>query len=168
MDIDVYLKVDECFRRFEMIERLKTVSKDREVIFLCVGNSKIWFDSFGPLIGSLLQMIDIEKYVYGNIKSSIVSSNLEEYIDMIYKFHVKPYIVVIDNAISNVSKPCLKIKEGSVKCACLSRAIEVGDMSIIYSLNPNHIKDSSNYKDMLSSVKNLARMIKFVFENNKA
>lgn len=168
MKAELYLKVNESYKRLEMLEKLKKIAKNREVVFLCVGNPKIWFDSFGPLMGSLLKFLDVEKFIYGNIKAPILSFNIEEYISMIYRFHVKPYIVVIDNAISNVSKSCIKIKEGSTKCASLSNPVSVGDMSILCCLNKNEIKDSLNYKNILFQIKDVGRMIKFVFENNNS
>ena len=142
---------------------MNQISKNREVVFLCVGNSKIWFDSFGPMIGSLLMYLNIDKFIYGNLKKNIKGDNIEEYIDMIYRFHHNPYIVVFDSAISNREEVYLKIREGSTRCASFSSSpVDVGDLSVLLCFSKNNIKNLSNYKLLLKNVKKVAGFIKLI------
>ena len=154
-------EVLENYKIYENVKDLKEISKKTTLIFLCVGNSKIWYDSFGPIFGSLLKLLNFNYYIYGNLKSNINANNIEDYIDMIYKFHEKPFIIVIDNAISNEEIPKIKIINGSINCAVFSKKnILVGDMGILYCLNKKHLQNLNNYNLML---KDIARMILFVF-----
>ena len=69
-----------------MLEKAKENEDKRSIVFLCVGNAKVWFDCFGPYVGSLLQKLEIDYYVYGNVRSNILTNNIEEYVNMIYRF----------------------------------------------------------------------------------
>ena len=160
-----YFKVLENYNILSKIEKLKEISKKQEVVFLCVGNPKIWFDSFGPMMGSLLKYLNLEKFIYGNLKSPIKAENLEQYVNMIYRFHINPFVVVIDSAISKASNIQLKIKEGAIKCACLSdNPLEVGDMSIMLCISKEKMLNSNNYKVLLNDVKKLSWFINYVFK----
>ena len=143
------------------IEKLKKISNTREVVFLCVGNSKIWYDSFGPMMGTLLQYLGVENYVYGNIKSNIDVSNIQYYIDVIYKFHYNPYIVVFDNALSSNDEFVIKINKKSTTCAALSKnAVEVGDVSIMCLSPCSLLKNNCCYYHMLGEIKRLGLYFK--------
>ena len=160
------LNLCECYKNYNLynsLSHLSKIKKEKEIVFLCVGNPKIWFDSFGPIIGSVLKNLNIKKYIYGNTRYPIVASNLKMFVDMIYRFHVNPYIIVFDNAISNCLVPTLKIKEGPVNCAVLSdESIEVGDLSIIYCFNKENIKNCNNYYEMFKEMKKLLRFLLLV------
>ncbi len=158
-----WLIAEENFNMFRLFEKAKKISKEREVVFLCVGNSKIWFDSFGPLMGSLLKCFDLNKFIYGNIRANIKPCNLKEYVDLIYKFHASPYIIVFDSALSNTNSG-ICVREGSIVCASLSsEKVEVGDLSVTYNITREVAASPKNYHDMLHAVKQVARFILFVF-----
>ena len=153
------------FNKYQTLKKIKNECGKRTIIFLCVGNSKIWYDSFGPVIGSLLKMLNCGYYVYGNTQSNITAKNIKDYIEMIYKFHENPYIIVFDNAISNESNPTLKIIKGQTTCAAMSDDnIKVGNLSIIYCFNNKHLKEKNNYYEMLNEIKKVLRLIKFSFD----
>jgi len=157
------LKVYKNLEIYEKLMCLKEIDKKRQIVFLCVGNFKIWFDSFGPIFGSLLKLLDFKYYIYGNIKSNITAKNINEYIDIIYKFHNNPYVIVIDNAVSNEEKPTLKIYEGETQCACLdNNGVLVGDLGIIYCLNKKNIKKPQLYYEMIKEIKTVVRWLQFI------
>lgn len=166
MEINDYILAQNNFNLYKKIEEMLKKGRNKEIIFLCVGNPKIWFDSFGPIIGSILKHLNIEKFIYGNTLSYINAENIESYIKMIYGFHTNPFIIVFDNALSNVSEPTLKIKEGEVKCASLSKnAVYVGDYNITYCLNKNHLKDNKNYFKMIKEIKNMVRILYYAIKD---
>lgn len=146
------------------IEKLKDINKNREVVFLCVGNAKIWYDSFGPMVGTILQYMGINNYVYGNLKSNICQDNLKTYIDIIYRYHYDPYIVVVDNCLSASNKFEVIIKEGPTDCAGLSKEpISIGDCGILCLTPKCCFKSSLEYKNMLKCVKKLSLYFKEFF-----
>lgn len=166
MDLNKWLIANENLKLFKLLEEASKI-EDREVIFLCVGNSKIWYDSFGPVMGSLLMNFELEKYIYGNTRMDIKASNLQEYIDMINKFHINPFIIVFDSALSKENRG-LVLRRGATTCGALSDSkVSVGDLSITYNLTSDMIKDVSNYKGMLEEIKRVARFILFTFKEQK-
>lgn len=167
MDMINLLIAQNNYNIYRSCESIIENSKGREIVFLCVGNPKIWFDSFGPMMGSLLKQLNLEKFIYGNVDAPIASNNLESYIELIYKFHINPYIVVIDSSLSKSEESIVKIKDGNITCGALgNNPISVGDMYITYTINLSQAKSPSNYKQMLKSIKQVARMIYFVFSED--
>jgi len=164
MEIKNYLDVYKNYENYKAVEYICQKSKEREVVFLCVGNSKIWFDSFGPMVGSLLKIIGVNNFVYGNVYSNVIPTNIAYYIENIYKFHLNPYIVVIDSCISKNIDDCLIFKEDSLTCSSLNKnSINVGDFFITYTFNKEFVNDLKNYKKMLKKVKELISYFKLVF-----
>lgn len=168
MDINNINIAQNNYNLYKSLEKMIKKAGKREIIFLCVGNPKIWFDSFGPIVGSVLKHLKIEKFIYGNTLSYINAKNIEHYVKMIYGFHTNPFIIVFDNAISNDLEPTLKIREGEIKCASFSKnPVYVGDYNITYCLNKNHLKNNNIYFSMIKDLKNLIRMIYFVLNSEK-
>ncbi len=168
MDINSFCLAGQAANTFRFFENLKEVSKTREVVFLCVGSSKVWYDCFGPMFGSLLKYLDIDKFVYGNLPCNITASNLQEYVDMIYKFHTSPYVVVVDNSLSGLTSRGLYVGEGPITCAAYTtEGVSVGDCHICYGFSKEDLKDSHNYYKMLKSLKVTARMLMFALDDCK-
>lgn len=155
------------YNLYKQLEKIAEV-KDREIVFLCVGNDKYWFDSFGPIFGSVLQKLNIEKFIYGNTKCSIKACNLKQYVDMLYKFHQNPYVVVIDSALSSCDQESVKVKEGPITCAYLSdKSMSVGDLAITYNIPKKQIHNPDNYMKLIKNLKNVARILYFVLQAEK-
>lgn len=160
MDLKSWLTAYENYNIFKAFDEARKT--DREVIFLCVGNGKIWFDSFGPMMGSLLKRCQLKKFIYGNLQYSIKGSNIKEFIEMIAKFHINPFIIVFDSCLS---KSCgLTIKKGPLLCSFLSEGVEVGDLSVSFNMTKEFINDPRNFKKLLSEVKRVARYIVYCFK----
>lgn len=156
------LKVEKNISIIEKLEKAKNQKKN--VVFLCVGNSKIWFDSFGPIVGSFLQCRGVENYVYGNVNSNVLSNNICEFIDMIYKFHVNPFIIVVDSSISNVSSFDLFVNEEPTLCGAFSEnPCEVGDLKIACLVPSDNIFSEKNQKGFTSQIKKICLFLDYVF-----
>ncbi len=156
------------YNYYRNFEKLYRISQEREVVFLCLGNPKIWYDCFGPMFGNLLRYLNLDKFIYGNVDAPITAKNIEHYVELIYKFHINPYIVVVDATLSKNAEMFVKIAEGSLQCAVLSdKSVNVGDMYISFCINIKETKDPNNYFKMLSCIKQVARMLMFCFKNQK-
>ncbi len=163
-EVGLYLKALNNVSIVSMLEKAKENEDKRSIVFLCVGNAKVWFDCFGPYVGSLLQKLGINYYVYGNVRSNILTNNIEEYVNMIYRFHVNPYIIVFDSSICEVEDFELSIKEGQTTCGAFSdNPFSVGDMKISCLVPVKDIKSPDRYVKMLSAVKRIGFFIKYVF-----
>jgi len=65
MDINNINIAQNNYNLYKSLEKMIKKAGKREIIFLCVGNPKIWFDSFGPIVGSVLKHLKIEKLFMG-------------------------------------------------------------------------------------------------------
>lgn len=163
-EADLYLKVLNNVSIVSVLEKVKEKNYDRSIVFLCVGNSKVWFDCFGPFVGSLLQRLGLQYYVYGNIKSNILTNNIKEYVNMIYRFHVKPYIIVLDSSISNAKDFDIVVKEEKTTCGAFSeKPFTVGDLKVSCLIPIAKIKNSSGYVEVLSMIKRIGFFLNYVF-----
>ena len=154
---EIYYNID----LIKKIEKLKIISQNRDVVFLCVGNSKVWYDSFGPMIGTFLQYVGVSNYVYGNLKSNVNNNNIQKYVENIYKFHYNPFIVVFDNAISDENDFKIKIGECTTNCCCFDDEVfEVGDFSILCLTPIQFFNKPQKYYEMLDEVKRVCLYFK--------
>ena len=88
---------------YKIDESLKNVfgkNISKEVVMFCVGNHKIWYDSFGPLVAEKLRYLGVSFYVYGGVDNTIVPDNLIEFMDFVETKHAGAIIVVIDNCLA--------------------------------------------------------------------
>lgn len=131
------------------------------LVFLCVGNSNVWYDSFGPIIGSLLkEKFNIPCFVYGNITNNINSKNLNSYIKWINKIHFDKKIVLFDSALTNENDIYVKIKKGSTKCAFYKKdSLSIGDISVLCPIKENENLKNFNFKELLNNVLLISNII---------
>lgn len=157
-----YVKIQN---NISIIEKLENAKKEnRSIVFLCVGNSKVWFDSFGPFVGSFLQMCGIEYFVYGNIRSNVLIDNIDEFIEMIYRFHVNPFIIVVDSSVYDGDEFDLLVKQEKTICGAFSKnPIEVGDLKIACLIPSCEISNSDGYSKMLKQMRRICLFLKYVF-----
>lgn len=81
----------------------------KEVVIACIGTDRSTGDSFGPLVGSMLEDQKLESFhVYGTLEDPLHALNLKERVQTINTEHPNPYILAID--------------------ACLGRATSVGSV----------------------------------------
>ena len=159
-NIDGFLKAKEFSEYYLILEKLIKISEEREVVFLCVGNSRVWYDCFGPIFGSVLISLGINKYIYGNTKFNITANNVSYFVELIYKFHNNPYIIVVDSILDGNFCGGLKIREKSIICAGLSNSpLEIGDMSITYSIDINNKQKYYLLDDILQKIKKMSRIL---------
>lgn len=124
-----------------------------EMIFLCIGTSKVSGDSFGPLVGNKLkQRINNRKIiVLGDLENNIDASNIEKSIEVIKTKYKKPLVISVDAALSrkeDIGK--INIYPYGVK---IRKAIEnqnggIGDLSIKVVVANNCRKPISNYIEL--------------------
>lgn len=162
---DLICQILEVEKNVSIIKKLeKAKNQKRNVIFLCVGNSSVWFDSFGPIVGSFLQTRGVDNFVYGNVRSNILMKNIYEYVDIIHKFHVNPYIIVVDSSVSNVSEFALLVKEEPTICGAFSEnPCKIGDLKIACLVPSKNIFSEENRNHFASQIKKICLFLNYVF-----
>lgn len=86
------------------------------LVFLCLGTTKISGDSVGPKVGDRLKEMNIGAYVYGDTKRQVTSINVEDYVAMLEKRHANDRIIAIDSALgksADIGK--VKVTDAGVK-----------------------------------------------------
>lgn len=108
----------------------KIMQDEKENLFVCIGTTKVLWDSIGPLVGSYLKSRIGKNKVVGDIRNNICSK-----LDLLYYYPKirNKYIIAIDTAILNE-----KLSDGifiSNKPTIMGLALnqnkgEIGDVSI--------------------------------------
>ena len=74
--------------------------KDKEeIVILCTGTTRIIGDALGPITGTFLEENNVEN-VYGNLQKPADATNLSKVVEEIKASYSKPYIIVVDSAVS--------------------------------------------------------------------
>lgn len=169
--INQLMKIQNNIELINSIEKAKVEAGDRPIVFLCVGNSKIWYDSYGPMVGTLLRYLGFNYYIYGNLRSNVNLDNLSEFIEMIYKFHVNPFVIVFDSAISTGEEYDITAECKAMNCGALrGKGTMVGDFSVKFLIPAKDINCNNGYKDLLKAVKKTGMFMLHVFseKSNKS
>ena len=131
------------------------------LVFFCVGNSDVWYDSFGPIVGELLiSKYNINAFVYGSLKNNVRQSNLNNYIDWINRRHINCKVIVLDAAVSNsLNKNWLVIRSGSTKCAYYSEESKsVGDYSVLCPIEDTGCVDDG-FRNIIEKALTISKII---------
>ncbi|MYL54251.1 spore protease YyaC [Pontibacillus yanchengensis] len=88
-----------------MTQTLKEwVPANRDIVIVCIGTDRSTGDSFGPLIGTLLEEKRLQNiYVYGTLDEPVHAVNLAEKLEHIQQTHRHPYIIGVDACLGKVS-----------------------------------------------------------------
>ena len=116
--------------------KLKMINKPK--VFMCIGSPKHVWDSYGPMIGTMIKDENNSAICYGCLKEPITSSNVEDIENLIRRLYPKHILVAIDGSVtSNKDKANnIWIREGGFRPgAAYKKDIRViGDYSILYAI----------------------------------
>ena len=120
----------------ELEEKLDNLIMNNEfsnIIFLCIGTSKIIGDAIGPIVGSKLKSIE-NGYIqiYGTLENNLNFNNTKEILENINSNYTKPCIITIDAALSNnnlgniiLGNGFIKIGKALEKCLCFYSDVNI-------------------------------------------
>lgn len=113
----------------ELQERVKNP------VFVCIGTEKVFADSLGPRVGSLLNAQMSKPYfVYGLCNQNITAENLVYCHDFIKKMHPQSQLVVVDAAVGTTEQiGKIQISQGGIVpgAATNKNLPSIGDISIV-------------------------------------
>lgn len=128
-----------------MAELLKSIAGSEPTVYMCIGTEKVYSDSLGPRVGSLLNAnMNLPAFVYGLCEQNITAENLLYSYSFIKSMHPKSKIVVIDAAVgapSQIGK--VQISDGGIMpgAATNKNLPTVGDVSIIGIVADKNMSD---------------------------
>ena len=137
------------------------------IIFLCIGTSKIIGDSIGPIIGNRLKDVENEiVQVYGTTENMVNFVNAKDIIESVYSSYEKPYIITIDSTLSNsrdkgeivLGKGYIKIGKALEKSICFYSNINIKCIvGRSYNQMQKNLQELNNVK--LPDIVNMASII---------
>lgn len=142
---------------FSFAEMLITNNYNNPV-FLCVGNSQVVGDLFGPLCGEILKNKYNLKTVYGNLTNNITSKNINFVYEKIRQEYPLSPIIVLDAGLGEI-EDLGKISLCNYGCLPASKTNKtvMGNISILAKVNVIGISDfmflkSVKYNKVLMAV----------------
>ena len=106
----------------------------KNMVFLCIGTTKIIGDSIGPKVGDKLKEQGVNAYVYGNTQRQVTAINVDDYAKMIKLRHKEDIVVVIDSALGKVKDiGGIKVTQNGIKPggAFDKNKERIGDLGIL-------------------------------------
>jgi len=106
----------------------------KNLVFLCIGTTKIIGDSIGPKVGDRLREKGVNAYVYGNTQRQVTAINVDDYAKMISQRHKDDIVVVIDSALGKLKDiGAIKVTRNGIKPggAFDKNKERVGDIGIL-------------------------------------
>lgn len=108
-------------------------NKFSNIIFLCIGTSKIIGDSIGPIVGSKLKSLENRYiHIYGTLENNLNFNNTKKIVETINSNYANPCIITIDAALSNynlgnivLEKGFIKIGKALQKCLCFYSDVNI-------------------------------------------
>ena len=126
---------------------LKLKMTNRPKVFMCIGSPKHVWDSYGPMIGSMIKKEFPNVISYGTMEEPITSTNVEDVENLIRRLYPNHMIIAIDGSVTPYKDKAniIWIREGGFRPgAAYKKGIKViGDYSILYGVH----SDEFEYKD---------------------
>ena len=114
---------------------LKNQIKSEQAVYMCIGTEKVFSDSLGPRVGTLLnERLNLPAFVYGLCDHNITAENLLYSYNFIKALHPNSKIVVIDAAVGTIDQiGKVQICDGGIApgAATNKNLPSVGDVGII-------------------------------------
>lgn len=129
LEVSVFEEANKQKLTNDMINRLK------HPVFVCIGTEKVFSDSLGPRVGSLLNaQMKSPAFIYGVCSQNITAENLSCCYDFIKIMHPNEQIVVIDAAVGTSEQiGNVQISNGGLipGAATNKNLPSIGDVSIV-------------------------------------
>ena len=121
--------------RERLVDALKNKTSNGTPVFMCIGTEKVFSDSLGPRVGTLLnENMLFPAFVYGLCEQNITAENLLYSYNFIKALHPESKIVVIDAAVGSKEQiGNVQVCDGGILpgAATNKNLPSVGDVSIV-------------------------------------
>lgn len=75
--------------------------KQIEIVFVCVGTSKVLGDCFGALVGDKLSALRLPFWIFGGTNNNVDAHNLNSTLKVVRLLHPKSFVIVVDSLCTN-------------------------------------------------------------------
>lgn len=160
------IKYDDKNALFELTTQISKIIDDDTVI-ICIGTDRCILDSLGPVVGKILESMNIKNTIYGIIGETINALNINEKLEYIKSMHPTSKIVAIDACVgSKRSIGQIHVYKGPIiPGEGVGKSLpSIGDYSIIGIVSDSDLFSSKD----LNFVVNMAEVIAFSMNFNKS
>ena len=131
LEVSIYNQQD----KQRLSDAIKSQIHGEPTVYMCIGTEKVFSDSLGPRVGSLLNdNLRLPAFVYGLRDQNITAENLLYSYNFIKALHPNSKIVVIDAAVGTIDQiGKVQICDGGIApgAATNKNLPSVGDVGII-------------------------------------
>lgn len=131
LEVSIYNDSD----KQRLAEAIKNQISDQPTVYMCIGTEKVFSDSLGPRVGTLLnETLRLPAFVYGLRDQNITAENLLYSYSFIKALHPNSKIVVIDAAVGSLEQiGKVQISDGGIApgAATNKNLPSVGDVGIV-------------------------------------
>lgn len=159
------------YKRFvwELSNDINIKKSNNNIIFLCIGTTKVVGDSFGPFVGTCLKK-SLENYtdikIMGDLKNDITYNEIENTIKLIEKEYKNSLVIVIDSALSkkeNIGKVFVQNRGLQYAQSLKKKNNIIGNISIKAVVGKNTNNSLINFKTLKDvSMEKIELMSNFV------
>lgn len=109
-----------CNFSLDLLVKIENILKNvkNNIVFICMGNYKVNFDSFAPLVAEQLKEYNVNAYVYGGKNYPLYGKTLEElklFLEKVHKYDTKVFIDVVKTQKSELNQTiCVSNKKFQV------------------------------------------------------
>lgn len=132
LEVSIYNQQD----KMRFVDAFKSkIKNDSTPIYMCIGTEKVFSDSLGPRVGTLLNLaMDAPTFVYGLIEQNITAENLLRSYEFIKAMHPDNPIVVVDAGVGDIDQlGSVQLCDGGILpgAATNKNLPQIGDIGIV-------------------------------------
>ena len=129
------------FKYYYQFEKLLNIYQNKELVFFCAGNYKVWYDCFASEVANVLKELKIKCFIYGGNQFSILPENLSDYIHFVQNKHPNACVIVVDNLLTFDQSECgqIIVSDRSTNISAMCKNIAFGNISLLlknFCINP--------------------------------
>lgn len=132
LEVSIYNEQDKARLAEELRGKLKS---GKAPVYMCIGTEKVFSDSLGPRVGTLLNLAMYEPtFVYGLIEQNITAENLCKSYEFIKAMHPDSPVVVVDAGVGDTTQlGRVQLCDGGILpgAATNKNLPEIGDVGIV-------------------------------------
>lgn len=112
---------------------LKKELQNKNIVFVCIGTKKYFYDDFGVLVGDKFKKLKV--FSFGSSIREVNGLNYKEVYNFIKNKFPSYKIVVVDSVYINNSfkKPILMFKKSAINVSGINNKTRIGDYGILFN-----------------------------------
>ena len=112
---------------------LKKELKNKNIVFVCIGTKKYFYDDFGVLVGDKFKKLKVISF--GSSVREVNGLNYREVYSFIKNKFPGYKIVVVDSVYinNNKKKPILMFKKSTINVSGINNKTRIGDYGILFN-----------------------------------